>query len=340
MSAELILDAVVASWAASALDERFNGVRLEELELGLNDHELLSGIKELVERRAIDCLSPPVLNPHIKRFDAPAVETQLKSLDVRERYHTVLYPTASTIRSRIDLSALSSKPFSRELAAGAPQLDSDFFEVMALDRYRRDPRYKVWSDGYTGHMSLTGDSYEAVLERDRVHLQTFGLGLDDAGMPLVCAFKRYTSKMSAEHQQYWSSFKALRAARMHRNYFTPSIMGDFYTDNGAIAAVRIAVGGINAASYSVWGQKVFAREVPAEVHFNVTPFMSPSTDEFYSFVSELWKIVGESLSKPALVAILRTEEKIVAGEDVGKLGTLSLFDRWLFSGTIRWGGYG
>ena len=55
-------------------------------------------------------------------------------------------------------SKYRTKPFSRFLALGHPQLETVFFQMGVLGRYQSDPRYIFRFDGLDGHI---GDNLQA-----------------------------------------------------------------------------------------------------------------------------------------------------------------------------------
>jgi hypothetical protein len=336
MTSDELLAAVLALYADSVKLERFNGVRLDELPLEQDDDELRETIVTLIRSRKLDCLAPPALNPHIKRFPAPPPESQIGYLDVKEKYHTVLYPTPELISEALDLSFLNAKPFSRGIAAGAAQLEPVFFEIAALDRYRQDPRYSFHFDGYAGTMSLSvpEEQYKEIPDRDQVHVQTFGLGLDGHRHPVVAVFLRYLAQLTAEHQQMWNSYRLFRSAKIHENYYRASLLGEFYVDSSAIAALRLSVDGINRVCEAVWGKRLFRIEIPDAPHYNLTPFMKPTTADLLSFAHELDKLISENLEKASLSAMIK--EKAPIDSELRKLGTIGLLEKWLFSGVVKW----
>jgi hypothetical protein len=108
MTSDELLAAVVALYADSVKRERFNGVRLNQLSLDVGDDELRETIVALIRGRKLDCLAPPVLNPHIKRFPAPPPESQIElpwtKRAVRARAHS---PSAATSLFLISLTVVS-----------------------------------------------------------------------------------------------------------------------------------------------------------------------------------------------------------------------------------------
>ena len=161
------------------------------------------------------------LNMHIKRFPEISVEEQLKLLIDEPLDAFCLYPTASVVGPRVDLSAWQDRPFSKSLLLGEAQLTFRAFDMGALERYVADPRYDVRFEDYMGGMSVTNEFFGDAQhpERDKVSLQSFGLGFDDQRNPYVIVYLRYLAGLSAEHQQYWNSYLGPDGVRMSEPYY-------------------------------------------------------------------------------------------------------------------------
>jgi hypothetical protein len=339
---DILFERVCEQYQAQITDETFNGIKLQEVDEGFDNATLCAAVTTLVTERKIEVLSSKVdINTHIKRRRALPIEKQLRYLDVSERYHTCLYPTPEIIEHQYDLTFLDTKPFTKEIARGAAQLESCFFEIGVIDRYRLDPRYDFVFSEYAGRISITDPHYSSsqTPERDKISLQTFGLGMNDAHDPLVCVFLRYLSDMTPEHQQHWQTFRYTKPALMHENYYKPSILGEVYENTSGIAALRLSVQAINRICREVWGAPLFVNEVPENVHYNLSPFMRSSKSDYHSFTHELDKLLADNISqkffdgKLQLYSLVEHDDGTV--ERKAK-GTLSLLDEWLFAGWIEW----
>ena len=287
---EIVFRRVLDSYRRQITDETFNGIKLQEIDSGLDNETLRLAIIELVNERKLDIVSSATdINPHIKRHSVQNIEVQLQKLDVNEKYHTCLYPTVEIIAQEFDLNFLTTKPFSKEIARGHPELEPVFFEIGVLDRYRLDPRYSFHCYEYAGRLSISSsDNLDSVPERDRTFLETFGLALDGNANVYVCVFLRYLSQMTPEHQRHWQSHIAHRDdIKMHINYYKRSYLGEFYTNNSAVAAIRISIETINEVCEAVWRKTLFNNPVPEDVHYNLSPFMRPTRADYLSFVHEL-----------------------------------------------------
>ena len=99
------------------------------------------------------------VNMHIKRFPDPPIEEQIRLLADEPLETFCLYPTASTVKARVDLSGWQDRPFSKTLLLAEPQLSFRAFDMGALERYVADPRYIVHFADYMGRMSVTDDFF-------------------------------------------------------------------------------------------------------------------------------------------------------------------------------------
>jgi hypothetical protein len=339
---EQIFERLITAYRMQIEGERFNGIKLQEVDEGIDDDALFAAIFALVQERKIDIIcSQTQLNPHIKRHPPVAVETQLKKLNIRERYHTCLYPTAETVQSRFDLTHLNDWPFTREIAEGAEELRPKFFELSVLDRYRLDPRYAFHFSEYAGHISILSGSEKTgpIPERDQTLLQTFGLGIDDSEDAVVCVFLRYLSQLSSEHQRFWQTFSAVKPALMHEHYYKSSYLGEFYENNSAISALRLAIASINKISRAVWNASIFLHDVPSDVHYNLSPFMRSAKADYLSFVHELDKLISENINTKFFDG--KIERTVTIHHKDGTIerkskATITLLEEWLFDGSITW----
>jgi hypothetical protein len=176
-----LLDAIADSFVKSAKRDGFNGIVASAL-LGLqaNPEKLRAKLSALIRDGQITAVfSRQSVNMHIKRFPDPPTEEQLKLLADEPLEAFSLYPTASAVQARVDLSAWQDRPFSKALLLTEPQLSFRAFDMGALERYVADPRYIVHFAHYMGTMSIANDFFADAQhpERDKVSLQTFGLGL-------------------------------------------------------------------------------------------------------------------------------------------------------------------
>jgi hypothetical protein len=335
-----VLERVTAAWKAKIRNETYNGIKLQEINEGIDDNSVKKAIEELVRGRKLDVISSSTqLNPHIKRFPVPSVLRQLETLNIAEKYHTCLYPTPEYIQENIDLGALRDKPFSTLLASAAEQLKPRFFELGVLDRYRLDPRYLFHFSEYAGQISILTETEKtgATPERDQISIQTFGLGVDNANDAVVCVFLRYLANLTPEHQRHWETHLSVKPALMHEKYYRSSYLGEFWENNSAIAAIRFSLNSINKICDKIWNRPLFLNEVPTDVHYNLSPFMRPTRSDYLSFVHELDKLVSDNINPSFFddkVAPFTTKQHQDGTVERINKGTIKRLEEWLIGNSM------
>jgi hypothetical protein len=227
MTADELLAIVTAHYLTSG---DFNGYPIRELPLSKEESGSL--LHRLVEDERLSLsLGSPHPNPYIKAFPPAPIAEQLQALrDVGDLTHVTAYPEPRHLGEVVEAAEYEGRPFTLRLARGAPQLlPAAFFDLMALESYRNDPRYECWSNDTGGTISVTDAFYKSDQMRtaDQVLLQTFGFGFDESLHRIVCVFPIYLSRLSPEHQQLWAARELSGDYKLHPAYYASSILGDF-----------------------------------------------------------------------------------------------------------------
>ena len=341
MTDALLLDAIVNPFIESAKRDGFNGVQASSLlRVQPNPENLRASLSAFIQDGQITAVfSRLSVNMHIKRFPDPPVEEQLKLLIDEPLGAFCLYPTASVVEARVDLSAWRDRPFSKSLLLAEAQLSFRAFDMGALERYVADPRYDVHFEDYMGRMSVTneffGDAHHP--ERDKVSLQSFGLGFDDQRNPYVIVYLRYLAGLSADHQQYWNSYLSGEDVGMSEPYFRSTIEGEFWTNRTVRRAIVEEMRLIRALTEAIWGRSLFRDPPEGSIPIGLTTFLRPTAENFNRFVMALDKLLSESIDAkffegkvPLETETPRSDGKIV----VQKRGTLVLLEEWLLQEII------
>ena len=132
-------------------------------------------------------------------------------------------------------------------------------------------------------------------ERDKVSLQTFGLGFDEQRNPYVIVYLRYLAGLSAEHQQYWNSYLASGDVRMSEPYFRSSIEGKFWANRSVRHAIAEEMRLIRALTEAIWGRSLFRAPPEGDIPIGLTSFLRPTAENFNRFVMALDKLLSESI---------------------------------------------
>jgi hypothetical protein len=342
MASDPILAAIVSAFVDSAERGSFNGIVAASLLRFEHDPERLrSHLGTLVNEHMISCVFACAdVNMHIKRFPDLSIDRQYALLKTEDLQEFCVYPTGSEISKNIDVTQWNDRPFSKALALAEPQLTYRAFDMGALERYTSDPRYSVHFADYMGTMSIRDESFEdeQFPDRDKVSLQTFGLGFSDQRIPHVIVFLRYVAALSTEHQQYWNSYLVSGDVRMCKQYYQSSILGEFWKNRSVRYAIIEQMTLINAMSQAIWGRHLFRDRPAGDVPIGLTAFLRPTADNYFRFVMALDKLLSDSIDikffdrKVSLeVEKIRPDGKI----EVQRKGSLTVLEEWLLA-EIHW----
>lgn len=338
-----ILNEIVAFFVSSAEKGWFNGMTADGLlRLVPDPQHLRAQLAALVTAKQIDCVfAKTSINPHIKRLPDLPLDRRLELLQQEDLQTCCLYPCAPIIREHANMAQWNDRPFSSALALAEPQLAFRAFDMAVLERYTGDPRYKVHFSDYMGRMSITDEYFSSpgFLGRDKVSLQTFGLGLDSSKIPHVVVFLRYLADLSPEHQQYWNSYLSESDTGLCRQYFQASIEGDFWENRSIRYAICTELKTINAICIAIWGRNLFRETGADDVPISLTSFLRPTAANYHRFVMDFDKLLSDNIDARFFEGkvSLETEKTRPDGKiTVQRKGSLKLLEEWLLS-EIRWG---
>lgn len=342
MAIDHLLNVIASSYIASAERGGFNGAVASTLShVEEKPDRLRSALTELItDSKVTAVFARTSVNMHIKRCPDMPIPRQLELLHTEDLSAFSLYPTETEVRRRVDLSPWHDRPFSMALLLAEPQLAFRAFDMGCLERYVADPRYSVHFADYMGRMSITDDFFTNELhpERDKVSLQTFGLGFDAERIPYTVAFLRYLAGLSAEHQQYWNSYLACGDVRMSEPYYRSSIEGEFWKNRSVRYAIIEEMRLIRALTEAIWDRSLFRAPAEGDIPIGLTSFLRPTAENFNRFVMALDKLLSESIDSsffkgkiPLEIEETRPDGKTV----VTRKGTLALLETWLLK-EITW----
>jgi hypothetical protein len=324
----------------------FNGIRANVI-LGHSGADAPGALKMLVGRGLVEVYSSEYDNPHIKRLAALSIAQQLGFLDGANGEEQVcLFPSVKTMRQRLPSNKYRTKPFSRFLALGHPQIEPVFFQLGVLGRYQSDPRYIFRFDGLDGHISVKTDDYKGreMPEADKVSLQTFGLGTSPKGHRVIATFPRYLSSMSSRHQQHWDSYRVRGKCKVEKNYALRGMWGQWTDGVSVYDALLAEIFHINQMCQLIGLPNLFrwdySRETrgdedgsPLDEPKGFGLLMVPTKKHFLEFAQILDKIISENLNTSFFTTQhIELEEKTTKenGEVVVvQKGTLRMLEEWL-----------
>lgn len=334
VSDDIILGEVRDFYLAS---RDFNGIPLSRL---TEDHctawpDLRTQIARLVSERKLElAFASHSENPHIKRVATLPPSDQVRKLETEDPGAVCAYPSRETIVAAVDEREYDSRPYTKRLLLGEPQLTPVFFELGVLERYFRDPRYIFEFTDYYGRISIADAHYKSgtVADRDQVFLQTFGIAYNQKRERVVAVFLRYLADLTPEHQQVWRTHEVAEACRMNGDYERASIWGQWPKYHSVYAAFLREQVEINRICQLIWGRALFKRTFEGDRPKGFSPMLRPTKRNFDEFGSIMDKMLSENISKDFFKGDIPLEDKIPTGEgsvERRPLGTLTLLQRWL-----------
>lgn len=246
-----------------------------------------------------------------------------------------LYPSPQYLKKKRNIRTFSKKPYSKQLALGAAQFKTIFFEIEVLERYYRDPRFKFKFSDYSGAIETRYDeNNESLLkEKDKIFLKTFGLGVNENGERVAVAFLRYLNGMREEHQQYWKSKEISGKCYALEDYYDTAMGGKWPTSCSVFSAFIGEQKAINDLTVGIFGTPLFRQSFSREDQpKEFTFFFMPTTKNYHDFVLVLDKMVSDNINKEFFKRQMETveEKKLSPGVVERKeKGTIRLLQEWL-----------
>lgn len=272
------------------------------------------------------------VNPHIILLGHYDVDCQIQLLENQksERDSLCIYPSTQYLRDHRDVSNFSTRPFECELALGEAQLTPKFFELDVLRRYD-EPRYELKLEDYSGSIYAVD---EKLKEKDKIFLQTFGLGVDENEERVVVVYLRYLAHLSPEHQKFWESKQIDSKCRVIEEYYENTILGNFTSSCSIFSAFLNEQKAVNQLTIAIYGKQLFSKTFEGDSNrpngFHL--LFLPTLKYFEDFISDLDKMISENINKDFFKGVidLSTIETNKQGEHIKRdKGTLQLLEGWL-----------
>lgn len=315
----------------------FNGILVLNLgtEFGAPWSEIRETLSQLAQENRISlAFASHSLNPHNKRLSDLPIDRQLAKLFEEEPYTICAYPTCNIIRATVDLTVYDTQPFTQRLALAEPQLTPVFFELEVLDRYYRDPRYYFKFSDFAGSIRITTEHYDSqdIAERDKILLQTFGIGYDSGRNRVVVAFLRYLANLSPEHQQIWSAHMVHDECSMNSDYERATIYGywpEYYSAYQAFLTEQVE---INKLAHLIGRPSLFRETFEEQRPKEFIPMLRPTRRNFNDFIHLLDKMLSENIKRDFFEGDIPLECQVERDGDtveVQRKNTLRLLEEWL-----------
>lgn len=323
----------------------FNGIPLDALarEL-LQRHGLPAGqfrahIRALVRNGKISLhFASHSQNPHIKRIPDLPIEEQLRRLDGYlkdgDNDRVCAYPSADVIQMVLEVTEYAGRPFTKRLALGEAQLTPIFFDLDVLDKYFRDPRYRFEFHDFSGSISISNEHYAAadMPGRDKVLLDTFGIGYDADRNRVVVAYLRYLADLSPEHQQIWNAHVVDGPCQMNSDYELATIWGEWPRHVSAYQALLIEQSEINKLCDLIGKPPLFRETFDENRPREFAPTLRPTLLSLQGFIRVLDKMLSENINRDFFrgdIPLERDHQRPDGKVEVQRPGTLKLLQEWI-----------
>ena len=317
----------------------FNGILLTHLrgEMELAWADLQTIIADLMKGEEVTlAFESHSGDPHIKRLPDLPLDEQLKRLKSDDPSTTCAYPSSRVISASSDHSLYEGLPFTRRIALAEAQLTPVFFRLDVLDRYYRDPRYHFTFYDFGGSITIKSEHYASqdTDERDKVLLQTFGIGYDSKRNRVVIVYLRYLADLSPEHQQNWSGYVVTDNCSMNIDYARATINGDRPIYHSAYQALLAEQAEINKLSKLIGKPNLFRKTFDENRPEGFHPMLRPTLKNFDEFVHLLDKLLSENINRAFFEGDIPLDHEVQRKDgriQIDRPGTIRLLEEWLSS---------
>lgn len=311
----------------------FNGIPLPVLKSKFPKKDLLDKVEQLIKEGKITIFTSD--NPHVKLFPEKSIEDQLNEFK-QNKGLICLYPSPNYLEEHIDPDELQNEPFTRQLLLGKAQLEPIFFDLSVLDIYSTDPRYFIHNIDYRGSISIKDEFYldESVPEKDKINLETFGLGYKEDGERVIIVFLRYLIDLSPEHQQIWNTYRLTEKCYADPDYYKNTILGEWAERVSIYNAFIEELFQINEMCRLMGKPPLFKRDFKDKRPDDFKIILKPTLKNYEDFVLVLDKMISDNINKDFFRGEVKLEDETTRKDGkiiITQKGTIRLFKEWLES---------
>jgi len=312
----------------------FNGTPIREL-IDISSASAHTTVIQWIQTGNFDiCLCEHHINPHINRLGFRNNKTIIEVLPTSDLTHAVLYPSAPILSARVNQHRYADRPYDLQLALGAPQLSLRYFGLEVLDWYRLDPRYYYHFDDIRGWIGIGDNAADSpdTMERDKAHLETFGVAYDAKNRPVVCTFLRYLADLDPQHQKLWHARELEGSYKVHPDYIRNTIDGEWGQYVSLYDATLMEMHLINEQCKAIGWNPLFRNEYGDARPRGFGVLLRPTREQYNQFCHILDKLLSENLNREFFDGQVPIEEEITRRDgriEVRTRGTITLLEDWL-----------
>ena len=294
-------------------------------------------IEELILNSLIESISSfQTINPHIKTHSLNIIKnTQIENVRER-RYSTVLFPT------RLALSSFNGdygEPYSKLLNEGSNNLQIVYFNIEILEIYMNNPKYSTHYNGYSGNI-FVNDDYIFEADEQYEEIKRFGLAYNRGNYEkrAVGVFISDLDCESSKVQKLWECYQLKNQTEwvIAENFKINYLNGDWSSDYWVFDMLLEEMSLINRLIDNLKLPRFFTNEYSPGSNENPSGYrgiLSPTLDNYYSFVSLLEKMTINNISSKMfdvnVLGISGIPSQNGASPDEKIFGSLNKLEKWL-----------
>jgi hypothetical protein len=283
----------------------FNGISVVELCEALKTTwpSVVEPLRTLVTNEQVGILAEGTdIDTHVLRMGFPSLEMQLAQLTKPPSPHTCIYPRLKHLAKVVEPGKYSDRPYRFALALGEPQLAFRVFDLSVLEEYRKNPRYRYWTNDVGGQICIAGSGHNNAPARDgdQVLLPTFGFAYDASMNRAVAVLLHYLAALTPKHQQIWKGKELKGKYDLYPDYFGTTILGNPPEGASIFAAVVAEIKLINEVARAMKRPPLFREHFEPESEDRARQFsfmVRPTLADFNAFVCVLDQILSESVDR-------------------------------------------
>lgn len=319
--------ASIASLARDAYlrSRDFNGLPIKNLQ---TTPTLQDDVRYLVEVRALDLVrGDRHENPHIKAYPADPVADQLRKIDEDGLGHGCLYPAPELLARHVKPADYAGRPYALDLALGAAQLDFRPFDMVSLEFYRNDPRYRYDVDDIQGSIVHKSDHTGV----EPLVLSRFGFCHSQPDLRrAVAVLLRDLKNLEPDQQQHWQRHQLPGEFRLHPD-FERAINGSWKLGLSVFDAFLEEKNQINIMCGLMGRPPLFRTPKPQKRPVGFGFLVRPTQREMNAFALQLNHFLADDINR-AFFTDLDTDIRGTSEDGqpmIQPKGTISLLKEWL-----------
>lgn len=295
----------------------------------------LEGVAGLIKDRRLDLVrGDGHPNPHIKAFPEEPVDVQLRKLASDGLGHGCLYPTREILAQNDAGAKFVDRPYSKELALGAAQLEFRPLDLRLLEFFRNDPRFEYEVDDIFGSIYRKAEHRDEApaTVADGLEMARFGFAYDEAMNRAVAIYLRDLHGFDPEHQAMIRGFELKGEYKLHPGFARSTLFGEWPERVSIYDAFLEEKKHVNAMVKLIGKPPLFKTDATHPRPHGFGILLRPTNKEFRDFVMQLNLLLTDDLTTAFFEGDIETFEEVtdaVGNKKRQRIGTITLLERWL-----------